>query len=57
MARPKLSLPHERRKAKLVAQKALLRVKAAETKAQLESVSSELKAMTPQRKPSPEGGI
>lgn len=49
MARPKLSLPHERRKAKLTAQKALLRVRAAETKEQLNAVTAELKAMSPAR--------
>lgn len=47
MARPNMSLPHERRKASLKGRELQLRVKIAENKAQLESVRSELKAMKP----------
>lgn len=47
MARPNMSLPHERRKASLKGRELQLRVRQAETKAQLEAVRTELKAMRP----------
>lgn len=47
-----LSLPHERRKAKLQSKKLQLRVKIAESREQLASVNSELAAMKPKPKPS-----
>lgn len=52
MARPSLSLPHERRKAKLTSKKLQLRVRIAEAKEQLANVDGELKAMKPKPKPS-----
>lgn len=55
MARNSLSLPHERRKAKLQAQKLQLRVRLAETKHQLVNVNSELQAMKPNKPKSPTG--
>lgn len=51
MAIKSLSLPHERRKAKLQSKKLSLRVKIAEHKEQLSQVSSELAAMKPKPKP------
>jgi len=50
MARPNLSLPHERRKASLKSRELTLRVRAAETKAALTSVKAELAAMRPKQK-------
>lgn len=50
MARSKLSLPHERRKARLQATKITLRVRTAETREQLQRVNEELKAMRPKPK-------
>lgn len=50
MARPSLSLPHERRKASLKSAQLKLRVRAAETKEQLKRVNDELKAMSPSKK-------
>jgi hypothetical protein len=47
MARPNMSLPHERRKAHLKSRELQLRVKAAETKEALRAVRSELSAMKP----------
>lgn len=47
-----LSLPHERRKAKLQAAKLQLRVKIAENRERLTQVNSELAAMKPKPKPS-----
>lgn len=47
MARPNMSLPHERRKAALKSRQLQLQVRAAETKEQLKSVKSELAAMRP----------
>jgi hypothetical protein len=51
MARPNLSLPHERRKAQLKSTQLRLKVKQAETKEQLKRVNDEIKAMSP--KPAP----
>ena len=50
MARNRLSLPHERRKAKLQSRKLQLRVRTAETREQLKNVTAELAAMKPQTK-------
>lgn len=47
MPRPNLSLPHERRKAKLQSRKLQLKVRIAEAKETLASVDTELKAMKP----------
>jgi len=47
MARPNMSLPHERRKAKLKSRELSLRVRAAETKQALVEVRNELTAMKP----------
>ncbi len=47
MARPNMSLPHERRKAQLKSRELQLRVRAAETKEQLRAVKTELSAMRP----------
>jgi len=44
-----MSLPHERRKAKLKSQELNLRVRAAETKAKLVDVRNEIKAMQPKK--------
>lgn len=49
MARPSLSLPHERRKATLQSQKLRLRVRAAETKEALKRIGDELRAMAPKK--------
>lgn len=46
-----LSLPHERRKAKLQAKKLQLRVGIAERKEALANVNAELAAMKPAKKP------
>lgn len=54
MGRSNLSLPHERRKAKLQGTKLQLRVRLAETKQHLQAVEAELKAMKPPPKP---GGL
>lgn len=51
MARPNLSLPHERRKAKLKSRALGLKVKIAEGKETLKSINTELKAMSPKPKP------
>jgi hypothetical protein len=50
MARPNMSLPHERRKAALRSRELQLKVKAAETKEQLKMVRTELGAMKPKAK-------
>lgn len=50
MPRPNLSLPHERRKAKLSSRKLQLRVKIAESREQLKQVNDELAAMKPKAK-------
>jgi hypothetical protein len=47
MARSSLSLPHERRKATLQAQRLRLRVRLAETKEGLKQVTDQLRAMSP----------
>lgn len=47
----KLSLPHERRKAKLQARAITLKVGIAERKEQLAAVRTELQAMKPKTKP------
>lgn len=47
-----LSLPHERRKAKLQAKKLQLRVRIAEARETLGNVNAELAAMKPKPKPS-----
>lgn len=47
MPRPKLSLPHERRKAQLKAKQLNTRVKIAELKETLQNTTNELKAMRP----------
>lgn len=49
MARPNMSLPHERMKAKLKSRELNLRVRAAETKQALTEVRSQLGAMKPKR--------
>lgn len=49
MARPSMSLPHERRKATLKSAELKLRVRAAETKEQLRAVRTELNAMKPKK--------
>lgn len=51
MASRGLSLPHERRKAKLKSKQLSLKVRMAETKEQLKAVTSELAAMRPVPKP------
>lgn len=48
----KLSLPHERRKAKLKSRQLTLQVRIAEAKEQLAGVKTELAAMKPKPKPS-----
>jgi hypothetical protein len=50
MARPNLSLPHERRKAQLKSKALTLGVKLAESKEQLKAVKAELAAMKPKSK-------
>jgi len=52
MPRANLSLPHERRKAKLQSRKLALKVQIAERKESLTHVNSELQAMKPKPKPS-----
>jgi len=47
MARPNMSLPHERRKAQLKSQELQLRVRKAETNERLKAIRSELTAMRP----------
>lgn len=47
MSRPNMSLPHERRKAKLKSAELNLRVRIAESKNRLNEVRSELSAMRP----------
>lgn len=47
----KLSLPHERRKAKLKSRELTLKVRIAEAKEQLTNVKAELGAMKPKAKP------
>jgi len=47
----KMSLPHERRKARLKSKQLTLKVRQAETKEQLKAVTDELRAMLPPRKP------
>lgn len=47
MARPNMSLPHERRKAKLKSQELNLRVRMAEAKQRLGEIRGELSAMKP----------
>lgn len=49
MARPNMSLPHERRKAKLKSQELNLRVRLAETKMRLGEVRNEISAMKPKK--------
>lgn len=51
MASRSLSLPHERRKAKLKSRELTLKVRIAESKEQLNNVKSELSAMKPKPKP------
>jgi hypothetical protein len=55
MARANLSLPHERRKAKLKSRQLQLKVRQAETREQLKATNAELAAMRPA--PKPTGGI
>lgn len=47
----RLSLPHERRKAKLQSRKLILGVRIAEAREQLTAVKAELSAMKPKPKP------
>lgn len=47
MPRPKLSLPHERRKMALQSQKLRSRVRIAEEKQRLDAINAELAAMKP----------
>jgi len=49
MSRPKLSLPHERAKARLKSQIIDHRVRIAEHREKLAAKTTELKAMTPKR--------
>jgi hypothetical protein len=49
--RSKLSLPHERRKAKLKSRQLTLQVRIAESKEHLNNVKAELSAMKPKPKP------
>lgn len=51
MPRPNLSLPHERRKAKLKSRELALKVQVAEKKQELSAVRTELTAMKPKPKP------
>lgn len=51
---PRMSLPHERRKARLKSRQLTLKVRQAETKEQLKAVSAELAAMRP---PKPKQGV
>jgi len=51
MARANLSLPHERRKAKLRGAELSLKVKLAESKERLKNIRDELSAMKPKPKP------
>jgi hypothetical protein len=51
MAASKLSLPHERRKAKLRSRELTLKVRIAEAREQLGNVKAELSAMKPKPKP------
>jgi len=50
MSRPRLSIPHERRKAKLKAAALNAKVKIAEHRETLDRVQQELKAMSPPKK-------
>lgn len=50
MARPNMSLPHERLKARLRSRELNLKVKQAETKEALKAVRTELAAMKPKAK-------
>jgi len=52
MPRPNLSLPHERRKAKLKSRELALKVQIAERKEALSNVKAELTAMKPKPKTS-----
>lgn len=54
MPRSNLSLPHERRKAKLKGRELQLRVKIAENREGLKAVRTELAAMKPKPKPATE---
>lgn len=54
MARPNLSLPHERRKAKLKSRELNLKVRIAESKGALDQVKQELQAMKPKPRTSTE---
>jgi len=49
MARPNLSLPHERRKASLKSAQLREKVRVAESKLRLKAIGDELKAMAPKR--------
>jgi len=51
MARANMSIPHERRKAKLRSKQIALRVKKAEVQEALKNTSAELQAMRPKPKP------
>jgi hypothetical protein len=51
MSSSKLSLPHERRKAKLRSRELTLKVRIAESREQLSNVRAELSAMKPKPKP------
>lgn len=51
MARPNLSLPHERRKAQLKSRQLNIKVRIAEGKQTLQAINSELAAMKPKAKP------
>lgn len=50
MARNKLSLPHERRKARLIISRQTERIRIAESKERLAKVNVELNAMKPKKK-------
>ena len=51
MPAPKLSLPHERRKASLKSAQLSTRVKIAEQRERLQRINTELAAMKPKQKP------
>jgi hypothetical protein len=51
MARRNLSLPHDRRVAKLQSQKLMTKVRISEHKDKLNTINAELSAMKPPRKP------
>lgn len=57
MARPSMSLPHERRKALLKSAQLKLRVQIVERREQLKRVTDELTAMKPKKQPGEVAGL